>query len=115
VADLVTVWRVDPDRGARAPLGSAPGISLAGLDGMYVIGEWLVGVQNLVGPGRVCAYALAAGHGRIVERRVLAAALPGFAAPTTGAFDGRGFYVVANSQNGTPPAPTVIVQVTLPP
>ena len=117
IADAITVWRLElagPAGASLRPLIASPGVSLAGLDGMYLAGDQLIGVQNLVGQGRVVAFALAAGHARVTGRRVLASSHPALDTPTTGALAPGGLYLLANARVRGP-TPSIVLRVPLAP
>jgi sugar lactone lactonase YvrE len=116
VADTLAIWRVRPESGELAPLPFRSGAALAGVDGLYLAGDWLIGVQNLAGPGRVVAWRLDRAHREVVERRVLVSAHPAFAVPTTGALARGALYLLANSTiNGANrEQPPIVLKVPLP-
>lgn len=91
--------RVGLADGAITP-ATAPGadFTTVGIDGLYLLpgGDRLIAVQNYLGLDRVAVFALD-DSGLVVGCRVLAARLPGFADPTTGAPAGDGFHFIANS------------------
>jgi sugar lactone lactonase YvrE len=116
VSDTLGLWRVDPNSGNATPLPFSAGAALEGIDGLYLNGDWLIGVQNVVGAGRAVAWRLDPPHARIVARKVLVSAHPAFVVPTTGAVVGNLFYLLANSTiNGArrDEAP-IVLQVPLP-
>jgi sugar lactone lactonase YvrE len=98
VADSLGLAAVAIAGGNVRRLAAPPGSTAAGIDGLELHGETLVGVQNAFGRGRVVAVKLAADRGRILDVRALETAHPAFDLPTTGAVVGDSFYYIANSQ-----------------
>jgi hypothetical protein len=76
----------------------SPSATLAGIDGLYLIGRSLVAVQNGIGPGRVMRFVLAPSLDRVERAEVLESRHPSFEIPTTGALAGDSLYLIANSQ-----------------
>jgi len=77
---------------------SPPATTTLGIDGLYMAGNALIGVQNGVGPQRIVRLALSPTLDRINDVEVLAAAAPEFNDLTLGVpVDGK-FYFIANSQ-----------------
>jgi sugar lactone lactonase YvrE len=115
VADAVTTYRVAPATGEATPLTAPAGVSLAGLDGLYVAGDELIGVQNLAGVGRLIALPLAPGRAGVTGRRVLLADHPVLDAPTTAAIAPDGVYLLASSQirSKRPDGPIIVLRVPL--
>lgn len=75
--------------------------TIAAIDGLYVRGQTLIGVQNVITPGRVIEMTLdAAGGGVTAVRTLLSHHHPALAEPTTGAVDGDRFLLLANSFAG---------------
>src|SRR5262249_42605905 len=109
------VWRVNPTSGESTPIPFSAGAAMPGVDGLYLAGDWLVGVQNIVGTARVLAWRLDTAHAKVVARRVLAVAMGAFEVPTTGAVVGTVFYLLANSNlNGAHPQdPPIVLQMPL--
>jgi sugar lactone lactonase YvrE len=84
-----------------------------GIDGLYLHNGALIAIQNYAGLQQVTRFALGGDGRSIVGARVLARHHPRFDDPTTGAFRGDDFYVIANSQltradtdGNVPPADT---------
>lgn len=98
VADSLGLVAVATAGGSVRRLAAPPGSTAAGIDGLDLHGETLVGVQNAFGRGRVITIQLAADRGRILDVRALETAHPAFDLPTTGAVVGDSFYYIANSQ-----------------
>lgn len=94
------VVRLEPATGALLPLGVPPQATLAGIDGLYVRGRTLAGIQNgLAGvPERALQAWLDPGLGRAECVAVLDRAHPAFDIPTTGVLVGSELYYVASSQ-----------------
>jgi sugar lactone lactonase YvrE/ketosteroid isomerase-like protein len=103
VADFHGVAFVELPGGLVRRLPPPPGIRLGGIDGLYVWNpRTLVGVQNLVGRGRVWRLELDAALTRVESAKVLSSGHPSFRNPTTGAVVGDDFYLLANPQLQTP-------------
>ncbi len=79
-------------------LEHAKNIALLGIDGLYVVGNDLIAIQNGITPRRVVKLGLAGGT--IRSCTVLAANLPDFDEPTLGVVVGKTFRFIANSQWG---------------
>jgi hypothetical protein len=69
-----------------------------GIDGLYAVGDALIGVQNGVAPYRVVRLHLDRDGRRVVAADVLERARPDYAEPTLGVVVGSTLYYVANSQ-----------------
>jgi hypothetical protein len=91
---------VDVASRALRPLATPPGTALGGIDGLYVHGTSLVGVQNglAAGPERVVQAFLEPAGDRIACVRVLERSHPDYDVPTTGVIAGDSLYYVAGSQ-----------------
>ncbi len=99
VADFATgISTVDVASRTIRPLPCPTGISPFGLDGLYLHGATLIGVQNGAGRERIVQYVLAPSLDRIVTMRVLESRNPRFAIPTTGVVVGDALYFLANSR-----------------
>jgi|CXWL01.1.fsa_nt_gi hypothetical protein len=91
---------------ALTRLAPPPGIYLGGIDGLAVVASGaaagaadrplLVGIQNVVGQGRVWRLELDLDNGRVARAEVLETGNPLFANPTTGVIVDGGFYFLAN-------------------
>lgn len=94
------VIRLELATRAAVPLALPPGETLVGIDGLYVRGRTLVGIQNGLasGPERVLQAWLDDGHGRASCVAVLDRDHPAYDIPTTGALVGDDLYYVASSQ-----------------
>jgi len=89
---------IDLERKTVAPIHCPDDVVVCGIDGLYLHNGSLVAVQNYLGMQQVTQFVLS-GDGRgIVTASVAARQHPRFADPTTGAFIGNDFYVIANSQ-----------------
>jgi hypothetical protein len=91
---------VDVASRALRPIATPPGGVLGGIDGLYVHGASLVGVQNglAAGPERVVQAFLDPSGDRIACVRVLERSHPDYEVPTTGVIVGDSLYYVAGSQ-----------------
>jgi hypothetical protein len=85
---------------ALRPLPTPASATLAGIDGLYVVGRSLVGVQNGLGggPQRVVQAFLADGEPRVTCVDVLERQHPDYDVPTTGVVVGDALVYVAGSQ-----------------
>lgn len=98
VADFVGLHRVSLVDGQVQPLPPPPGVlTLCGIDGLERRGTTLVGIQNVIGPGRVWAIEIEPGGERLVSARILDDAHPRYVGPTTGAFAGNRFLYLADA------------------
>lgn len=98
VADFAGLHRVELDGGSIASLMPPPGVlTLSGIDGLERRGSTLVGIQNLVGHGRVWALELDADGRQLVSARVLDTDHPLYRGPTTGTVAGDRFLYLANA------------------
>ena len=79
---------------------ATPGSTLVGIDGLYVHGQSLVGIQNGIasGPNRVVQAFLDASGSRVTCVDLLEREHPAYDTPTTGMVVGRDLYYVAGSQ-----------------
>ena len=85
VAHARGVAVITPATGARVELAVPAGATLAGLDGLYLDGDALLGIQNGLGSARVVRAELDATHTRATRIRVLESAHPALDMPTTAA------------------------------
>jgi hypothetical protein len=74
-----------------------PELSLAGIDGLYLVGTALIAIQNGTAPPRIIRISLDAGLTRALSWQTIEANWPGLGQPTHGAIVGRQFYFIANS------------------
>ncbi|HEY6553938.1 MAG TPA: hypothetical protein VI669_11325, partial [Vicinamibacteria bacterium] len=79
---------------------ATPGATLVGIDGLYVHGQSLVGIQNGIagGPDRVVQAFLDASGSRVTCVVLLERNHPAYDTPTTGVIVGGDLYYVAGSQ-----------------
>jgi hypothetical protein len=77
-------------------LPQPPDVATNGIDGLYVAGRWLIGVQNGTAPERIVRFAVDAGFTRILGWEVLEQN-PQLDEPTHGVVVGDWFYFIANS------------------
>ena len=92
------ILRVDLRRRVVSPVETAEDVMALGVDGLYLHGGSLIGIQNGVTPHRVTRFTLAPGGDRIVRAEVLERAHPQYDEPTLGVLVGGELYYVANSQ-----------------
>lgn len=97
VAVATGIASVDLKSGAFERLAQADDVVAGAIDGLYVQGGDLIGVQNAICPGRVLRLHLDPAGQRIERMTVLQAYHPLLDEPTTGAIVGRDLFVIANS------------------
>jgi hypothetical protein len=124
---VATAWglvRVPRDGGAYARVAAPPGASLASIDGLYLAGGALVGVQNALGFSRAVRLATSAAGDTVSAVDVLESRHPAHALPTTGVLSRDTLFYVANSQvnltepsgrlrDGVTPQGTVVLALPL--
>ena len=113
VAHASGIALVSPVSGARAELAVPAGATLGGLDGLYVDGDVLLGVQNGFGSPRIVRADLDAGHSAALRITVLESAHPALETPTTAALvrrDRRLLVIVPGDHQ-----PTTILSVPIDP
>lgn len=96
ISDVRGVFTVDLDTGSVGRLPQAKGISTVNLDGLYLYGNYLIGVQTVAKLDRVMAFHLAPDHRRIVSAQPLDSVDPRLSGPTEGVVVGNRLYFVAN-------------------
>jgi len=74
------------------------GVLALGIDGLYLAGGKLIGIQNGVEPHRVVRLTLDARGDSLIEAEVLERRHPRHAEPTLGVVVGRDLFYIANSQ-----------------
>jgi sugar lactone lactonase YvrE len=94
------ILKVDLASKAVTLLSSGPGVVALGIDGLYLTGGRLVGIQNGVEPHRVIRFTLDTGRDSLVASAILERAHPRYSEPTLGVVLGTALYYVANSQWG---------------
>lgn len=73
--------------------------TIAGIDGLYLYGNSLIGVQNGAGPqSRIMKFELNSAMDAVVKATILESDHPNHNIPTTGVIVGDEFYYIANSQ-----------------
>lgn len=96
VADFFGLSRVNPATGQITKLTPPqPGPHLGGIDGLVSAPGGLIGIQNLIGRGRVWRIFLGE-DGQIRKTSLLEANHPDYENPTTGELCADGFYYLAN-------------------
>ena len=97
VAGATGIYRFDKREPAQGkPMNVPAGYSLGGIDGLYRIGDRLLGVQNALGASKVVVAALGE-PGSLNEITFNDVLSPHFRLPTTGFVDGDCFLYVASS------------------
>jgi len=98
VAQAITPFRIRLSDRAAEPLKLPPDLDMIGTDGFYFYAGDLYAVQNLTTPGRILRLTLNKAMDAVVSAETLDSGNPKFDLPTAGAFVGRDFLVLANSQ-----------------
>jgi hypothetical protein len=102
VADYVLgIARVDRRTREVRVLAPPPDLALSGIDGLFLHGERLVGIQNGVRPHRVVRLTLGPRQDAVARAEVLESSHPEYDEPTLGVMVGNDLYYVANSQWGS--------------
>jgi sugar lactone lactonase YvrE len=126
VAHTTGIARVDTATGALERVSIPPGVTVAAIDGLYVNGGSLLGIQNVTNPARIVRMQLADDGKAITRVETLQSHHnPAFDDPTTGAIVGNDFYVLASAQvarfndNGEVEHPATattpkVIRITLP-
>ena len=97
VAHATGIVRMKPD-GSAERVTSTSRETIGAIDGLYLDGDTLVGIQNATNPGRVIAMRLDDGHASITNvTTLLSHHHRALDEPTTGAIAGDEFLVLANS------------------
>lgn len=97
VADTRGIWTVELATAAVKALPQEKGISSVDLDGLYLHGDYLVGVQNPPQLARVVAFHLSPDHQKIVSAEPLDSVDARLVVPTEGVVVGEDFYFIAQS------------------
>ena len=92
------ILRIDLTSRAVTLLPTSTNVLALGIDGLYLVGGRLVGIQNGVEPHRVVRLTLSTAGDSITASEVLERAHPRYAEPTLGVIVGRDLCYVANSQ-----------------
>ncbi|MGH7499310.1 MAG: SMP-30/gluconolactonase/LRE family protein [Gemmatimonadales bacterium] len=92
------ILRIDLATRRVALLPARPGVLALGIDGLYLAGGKLIGIQNGVEPHRVVRLTLDARGDSLVGSEVLERLHPRYSEPTLGVIVGSDLYYVANSQ-----------------
>jgi sugar lactone lactonase YvrE len=99
VADYARgILRVDLRRRVVSQVEAVEDVLALGIDGLYLHGGGLIGIQNGVTPHRVVRLKLAPEGNRVLRAEVLERAHPMYAEPTLGVLVGSALFYVANSQ-----------------
>ena len=125
VADYRGLFTVDLKTGDVQRMPHAGAISSVAIDGLYLHGNDLIGVQSLEAFDRVTAYHLSKDRLRIESAAPIERADPRLSSPTEGVVVGDDLYFVADSHQDAPDekgviaapertAPTTILRLPLP-
>ncbi|MEO7205724.1 MAG: hypothetical protein ABI145_02825 [Steroidobacteraceae bacterium] len=125
VADYRGLYTVDLGTGDVQRMPVAKAVSTVAIDGLYLHGNDLIGVQSLQGFDRVMAFHLSKDRRRIESADPLERADPRMSIPTEGVVVGDELYFVADSHQDAPDekgviaapertAPTTILKLRLP-
>lgn len=79
----------------------APARTLGGIDGLYFHDGALIGVQNILGRGRVWRLPLSPDGRTLAGAQILESGRPDYANPTTGTLADGAFYYLANPRSRT--------------
>ena len=102
IADFRGISRVDLASGAVHRMPTPAGArTLGGIDGLYFHDGALIGVQNLLGRGRVWRLPLGADGRSLASAQILETGRPDYANPTTGTLADGAFYYLANPRART--------------
>jgi hypothetical protein len=110
VADTRGVWTMELATAAVEALPQQMGISSVDLDGLYLYGDYLIGVQGLPKLARVVAFRLSPDHQSIVSAEPLDSVDARLVVPTEGVVVGEDFYFVAQSFQDAVDAKGVIAE-----
>jgi sugar lactone lactonase YvrE len=97
VADLRGVYSLDLDGGELVAVPHAKTVSAVGIDGLYLHGDDLIGVQSFRKLDRVMVFHLSRDHRQIESAEALDSADPRLTAATEGVVVGDELYFIANS------------------
>jgi sugar lactone lactonase YvrE len=92
------IYRVDVTSRTVSRLPQRPGISPYGIDGLYLVGDSLIGVVPLISGGRLLRFQLEADFESIRRSEIIECNHPSFQFPTTGVLVENFLYYIANSQ-----------------
>ncbi len=92
------IVRWDLEHDVMTRVEASDGAVLRGVDGLRLMGSWLIGVQNGATPGRVIGVRLDDEGRKALEVRVLDRSAPGAGEPTVGAVLRGEFVYVTSSQ-----------------
>lgn len=99
VAHTTGLARVATADGKLERMPVPPGDAVSAIDGLYVYGDSLLGIQNVTNPARIIRMRLSADGAAVTAVETLQSHHhPAFDDPTTGALAGDDFYVLASAQ-----------------
>jgi hypothetical protein len=110
VADTRGVWTVELTTATVKALPQEKGVSTVDLDGLYVHGDYLIGVQGLPKLARIVAIRLSLDHQKIVSAEPLDSVDERLVVPTEGVVVGDDFYFIAQSFQDAVDAKGVIAE-----
>jgi hypothetical protein len=110
VADTRGVWTVELTTAAVKALPQEKEVSTVDLDGLYLHGDYLIGVQGLPKLARVVAIRLSLDHQKIVSAEPLDSVDERLVVPTEGVVVGDDFYFIAQSFQDAVDAKGVIAE-----
>jgi hypothetical protein len=99
VADFMGIWVLDRQGRLVGKLQASGGGYLGGLDGLYLVGDRLIGIQNIIAPERVISVQLGK-RLAVGNPVVLASGQPALSGMTTGAVVGRRMAVLSRRDSG---------------
>ena len=85
-------------KAGRITVPAGLGVPLDGIDGLWRVGNSLIGIQNGTSPMRIVRFRLGRGGTSVVGAEVLEQAHPGWTEPTSGGIDGDSLTYVATGQ-----------------
>ncbi len=97
---ISTFRLADPVPAAHAPLVAATGVPTSGIDGLYLCGRALLGIQSLLDSQQVTRFVLAPDGITVTAATVLERKHPAHDVATTGVIVGDSLYYIAGSQLG---------------
>jgi sugar lactone lactonase YvrE len=92
------ILRIDLASRSALLIPRRPNVLAIGIDGLYLVGNRLIGIQNGMEPHRVVALSVSARGDSLIGLEVLERRHPAHAEPTLGVMVGRELYYIANSQ-----------------
>jgi sugar lactone lactonase YvrE len=92
------ILKIDLSSRSLTLLPCRDGVLALGIDGLYLAGGTLIGIQNGVDPHRVVRLTLDSNRDSLIESEVLERRHPSYSEPTLGVLVGAELFYIANSQ-----------------